>query len=144
MSTPLTHPRTQTAITNYLTQPTHGLILSGPEGSGKYFVAQWLATQLDSQHYTLKSADETSSITIEQIRELYSVTRTGGKLTIIVKDAHVMGKEAQNAFLKLLEEPPENTRFILTTSSSEALLSTIRSRSQIIEVTAPLRTDLLK
>jgi len=144
MSTPLTHPRTHSALTQYLLQPTHGVILSGAEGSGKYFMAQWLAVELGSQSYTLESADEKNSITIEQIRQLYSATRTGGKLTIIIKDSHQMGREAQNAFLKLLEEPPENTHFILTTSHIDSLLPTIRSRSQVIEIIAPPKAQLLE
>ena len=50
-----------------------------------------------------------------------------------------MRKEAANAFLKLLEEPSENLMFLLTTSNTEALLPTIISRCQHIQLT-PLKT----
>ena len=143
MTQPLLHHRTKTSLENYLTLPTHGLILAGPEGSGKYFLALWLAKQLSAENFTLESADQKNSITIDQIRDLYGITRTGSSLTIIVKDAQQMGREAENAFLKLLEEPPQNTRFILTTNKLTSLLPTIRSRSQAIEVLPPPAADLL-
>ncbi len=56
----------------------------------------------------------------------------GGFKVIIIYDAHLMGKEA-NAFLKLLEEPPDRTVFILITSRPEELLRTITSRCQNIQ-----------
>ncbi len=142
MSQPLLHIRSKTGLLNYIDRPTHGLILSGPESIGKYYVASWLARQLDSTTFTIESPDDKSAITIEQIRDLYNVTRSGGKLTIIIKDAHQLGREAQNAFLKLLEEPPKNTKFILTTNSINSLLPTIKSRSQHIELITPPKGDL--
>lgn len=54
----------------------------------------------------------------------------GQNRVIILVDAHTMTAEAANALLKMLEEPPENTYFILTTDNEEALLPTIRSRCQ--------------
>lgn len=141
---PLTHPRTHASVAQYLLQPTHGLILSGPEGSGKYFTAQWLASELGPQSYTLESAEGKDTLTIEQVRGLYGTTRTGNDLTIIIKDSHQMSKEAQNAFLKLLEEPPKNTRFILTTNNIDALLPTIRSRSQAIQIVNPTKNVLME
>ncbi len=45
---------------------------------------------------------------------------------------------AQNAFLKVLEEPPENVMFILTAASSSVLLQTVRSRSRILTLYPPL------
>ncbi len=51
---------------------------------------------------------------------------------VIVLDAESMNQEAQNAFLKLLEEPPADTTIILTSSKPERLFPTIRSRCQKI------------
>ena len=51
---------------------------------------------------------------------------------ILVDQAHRMNIQSQNSLLKLLEEPPENTHFILITSQASRLLSTIRSRAQTI------------
>jgi DNA polymerase-3 subunit delta' len=53
-----------------------------------------------------------------------------GKRVFLVLDAHRMKEEAQNAFLKLLEEPPADTIVILTTSRPDALSPTILSRCQ--------------
>lgn len=133
----VTHKRTQLALENYLKQMTHGLILVGREGSGKYYTAKWLANTVGYNCLTIEPLEDKKTISIDQVRELYGLTKTGGNLIVIVKDAHNMGHEAQNAFLKLLEEPPKNTHFILTTANIAALLPTIRSRSQTIEVLPP-------
>jgi DNA polymerase-3 subunit delta' len=52
---------------------------------------------------------------------------------VLVVDAEAMNQQAQNAFLKLLEEPPRDTTIILTSSYPERLFSTIRSRCQKIQ-----------
>lgn len=140
---PILHTKTKRLLEAYLKKPMHGLVLSGEEGVGKYFVALWLAKQRELSSYTLESEEGKSTITIEQVRNLYNLTRTGNGLMILIKDAHQMGREAQNAFLKLLEEPPKNTSFILTTSSIDSLLSTIRSRTQAIEVHTPSKNEVL-
>lgn len=62
---------------------------------------------------------------------LTSVTEAGKKVGIIY-DADRMKTEAQNAFLKTLEEPPPNTFLILVTGNPSELLPTIRSRCQSI------------
>lgn len=67
----------------------------------------------------------------------------GRKTVIIMTGIETMRKEAANAFLKLLEEPSENLIFLLTTSNTEALLSTIISRCQHIQL-SPLKTGEIK
>lgn len=140
----ITHPRTETQLDNYLKRPSHGLILAGDDGVGKYYTAKWLAQKLGRTSYTIEPIDDKHTISIEQIRDLYNLTKTGSEVVIIIKDAQTMGIEAQNAFLKLLEEPPKNTNFILTSSNATALLPTIISRTQVIIVIPPKSTDLLK
>ena len=54
----------------------------------------------------------------------------------IIMDAHNMREEAQNALLKLVEEPPEHSVVIWVTSNPEAILYTIRSRCQQVRFTA--------
>src|SRR5690606_29983953 len=83
-----------------------------------------------------------AGITIEQIRSLYALTQTGNSMAIILEHADAMSDAAQNAFLKLLEEPPEQVIFILTAHSPYELLATIRSRTQHIEVVAPTYVQL--
>lgn len=54
----------------------------------------------------------------------------------IVPDAHLMRSEAQNALLKTLEEPPEYVVLLLLTGSADAMLETVRSRCQLLELAA--------
>jgi DNA polymerase-3 subunit delta' len=81
------------------------------------------------------------TISVDQIRELrlrLAQSLTGGeKRIVIISEADMMRKEAQNAFLKTLEEPHKNTLIILTSSNPSRLLPTIHSRAQ------ELRFDLL-
>jgi DNA polymerase III delta prime subunit len=65
---------------------------------------------------------------------------------VIIEDAQLLTTEAQNALLKVLEEPPANTIIILGADSKEALLPTILSRCQIIELEeeAPKLTEKAK
>jgi DNA polymerase-3 subunit delta' len=63
-------------------------------------------------------------------RKIYLSAQDSGQKVTVVFDAHLMTEQAANAFLKILEEPPANSTFILTTSNPSALLSTIQSRCQ--------------
>ncbi len=79
-----------------------------------------------------------NSIKIEQIHEFIRKTQlkpfcSKFKVGIIVS-AEKMTEESQNALLKTLEEPPKNTFIIITTKNKNALLETIISRCQIIEL----------
>lgn len=64
----------------------------------------------------------------------------GSKTIVIMTGIESMRKEAANAFLKLLEEPSKNLMFLLTTDHPEALLPTIISRCQHIQM-SPLKTQ---
>ncbi|MFI5262920.1 MAG: ATP-binding protein [Candidatus Kapaibacterium sp.] len=81
------------------------------------------------------------AINIKQIRDLRLVlsrSMTGGnKRVVIISEADTMRREAQNAFLKSLEEPHDNTLIILTSSNPGRLYATILSRCQDV------RFDLL-
>ncbi len=139
---PVFHQRTKLQLETFLKKPSHAVLLTGKEGSGKLFTAKWLASKLEAEYFVIESPEEKSVITIDQIRELYSLTRTGNNLVVIIKDSQELGREAQNAFLKLLEEPPKNTTFVLTAPQPEMLLSTIRSRTQLVEVLVPSKEAL--
>ncbi len=74
------------------------------------------------------------SIKIDQIRELknkafYKSYESKYKV-IIIDDAHLLTDQASNSLLKILEEPPQNTIFILVTPEPQQLLETINSRCQ--------------
>lgn len=76
----------------------------------------------------------------EEIRpKAYLKPNEGRKTVIIMTGIESMKKEAANAFLKLLEEPSEDLIFLLTTNHTEALLPTIISRCQHIQL-SPLKT----
>ncbi len=83
----------------------------------------------------LKPEKAFSSIKIDEIRKIredaHIVSLEGGQKFYIIESAEVMTAEAQNAFIKILEEPPRNVIFILICSSVSKLLPTIRSRCQI-------------
>lgn len=53
---------------------------------------------------------------------------------VIIEEAHLLTLEAQNALLKVLEEPPANTLIFLTADNKEALLPTIHSRCQLVQL----------
>ena len=80
-------------------------------------------------------------ILVAQIRELNKdaiiVPNEADKKVYIVNDADLMNNEAQNAFLRLLEEPPLHAVFILRTYAPAALLETVRSRCVDIRAGTP-------
>lgn len=80
--------------------------------------------------------DAKQSIGIEEVKQMQKkivlMPIKSKNKAVIIEDAHLLTKEAQNALLKVLEEPPANTIMILGSQSQEALLPTILSRCQII------------
>lgn len=77
-------------------------------------------------------------IFVDDIRDLQMILRTQNKqrLCVLCYDAALMTHQAQNAFLKLLEEPRDNVQVILATHDPQKLLATVRSRCQTIEVSS--------
>lgn len=139
------HPTSRSLIDSYLARPAHGLLLSGPKGIGLKTIATWIAGQIDTKAYTQAVIpDDKSIIAIETIRGLYKLTRAqrDTPLVVIIDDADAMGREAQNAFLKLLEEPTNNIYFILTTHAPQLLLATITSRTQHIAIAPVAKSEV--
>ena len=82
------------------------------------------------------------NIAIHQIRELseyleLSAHQEKGKRIVLIEPADSLNQSASNALLKVLEEPPENTLFILVTSQAQRLIATIRSRCQLLDLRGP-------
>ncbi|MCF0138021.1 MAG: hypothetical protein HUJ66_06645 [Oscillospiraceae bacterium] len=79
---------------------------------------------------------EKRDILIDQIRAMsadaYILPNEAGGKVYIIEDADTMNVNAQNAALKLFEEPPENVSFILSTANPEKLLVTVRSRCALL------------
>jgi DNA polymerase III subunit delta' len=95
---------------------------------------------------------KTKEYSIEDIKDLIKETNVFHPFTrfYYLANFHLSSIPAQNSFLKLLEEPPENVQFILTTKNKYSLLPTIISRVKIIKlnkqkkllIDKSLRTDL--
>ena len=155
MTEPILHPRTKQQLQAALRQPPHALVLSGSIGMGKEHVALWLAAELvgakdiaNFPYLHVVRPEAGKAITIEQIRQLIASTtltvpgaQAVSRLGIII-DAHTMTVEAQNALLKTLEEPPTGTVLLMTSAQPQALLPTIRSRAQTIELLKPPLSQL--
>ena len=75
-------------------------------------------------------------LTIEQIRQMaadaYARPQVAERKVYVIRDAHLLNTAAQNAALKILEEPPAFDIFILCAESEETLLATIRSRCVVV------------
>ena len=135
----LLHTTTRMALDAFATRPPHALLLVGPAGIGKFTVAiAWARHLLQDAQYAPQviTPDEKGSISIETIRGLYRAVR--GKRTeqqvIVIDHAEAMSVEAENAFLKLLEEPRQGVTFVLTAPHMTAVLPTILSRAQRVEL----------
>src|SRR5437764_851812 len=115
----------------------HAYLISGPAGSGKSDVAARLAAALNKTTpekvlraqapdvFVTEPASRSRKIVVGQIRRLERVLqlRTAGnrKKIGIIRDADRMQTQAANAFLKTLEEPPQNSLLLLLTALPEAL-----------------------
>jgi len=137
----LFNPATELRLKGLLADLPQGILLSGKPGVGLFSTAQYISQHIGYEtHIVLPERQEVvdvekGSITVQSIRRLYSQTRTKTKGRLIIIDyAERMGVVAQNAFLKLLEEPTPNTHFILLSHDPRRLLPTVLSRIQELEV----------
>ncbi len=145
------HEHTNDQVKSFIDNPSHALILIGQNGAGKGHLAKYIASQLlnlDSDELNsypfysrLEPADNIIAIeSIRKIQKFVQLKSIGSKeirRVLILDDSHLMTTEAQNAFLKILEEPPEDTVIIMSAISDKSLLSTIFSRAQSIHVKNP-------
>ncbi|HSX27344.1 MAG TPA: hypothetical protein VLG25_01030 [Patescibacteria group bacterium] len=143
----LIHEQLKTRLRGFITSDTHALLISGPKGAGKGFLMQVLAAEilgtdlakLSNNRGFVHIKPQANSIGIDDIRELKRSSRlkTTGKAkirrVILVENAEQMTDEAQNAFLKLLEEPPEDTVILLTENGESQLRDTVYSRLQRVK-----------
>jgi DNA polymerase III subunit delta' len=131
----------------------HAYLISGPVGSGKSSVAAGLAAALNNTTpedvlsgrapdiFVTEPASRSRRIVVDQIRNLERALRLrraeGGKKIAIIRDADRMQPQAANAFLKTLEEPPNNSLLLLLTALPEALPETIVSRCLSLPLQIP-------
>ncbi len=134
---------------------SHAYLFSGLRGSGKTSTARIFAKSLicdngptsapcdvcshclmanEGRHIDIIEMDAASSRKIDDIRDLIEHTKyrpASAKFKIfIIDEVHMLTKEAHNALLKTLEEPPEYVKFILATTDPLKLPPTILSRTQ--------------
>ncbi len=145
----------------------HALLFAGADGIGKRTLALAFVARLQCEHDGEDACGECSScrqiaaashpdvqllsvtpgkkeIGIDRIRDVkrfMQLQPLRGKAKVaIIDEAHLLTIPAQNALLKVLEEPPPRSFLLLVSSNPEALLATVRSRCQRLQF-APLPTD---
>lgn len=142
------------------------LIFSGTRGTGKTTCARIFAAALNcenpengdacgacAQCTAVQKTNSTSVLEIDAassggvaevrgIKDLCQYAHEAEWRVVILDEAHSMSKEAYNALLKLLEEPPAKTVFILVTTEPDKILGTVRSRSMPFEFRRIKNSDL--
>jgi len=134
----------------------HAYLFCGPRGTGKTTLARLFAKSLNCEKRTkegdcddscsycsavkannsldLIEIDAASNRGIDEIRSLKesaSVASFGGKYKVfIIDEVHMLTKDAFNALLKILEEPPAHVVFVLATTESHKIIPTVLSRVQ--------------
>lgn len=147
---------------------SHGYLFTGPEGVGKAMAARELAKALNCESLTADSCDSCPScvkiaknehpdvyfigvdcdaIKIEYVRQLQRNANLkpyeARKKVFIINNAHNLTAEAANATLKILEEPPQDSVFILVSAKPALLFKTIISRCKVIKF-SPLERSALE
>ena len=149
---------------------SHCYLLAGPAGSGKHTLARILTAAmectegakrpcgrclqcrkvLDGVHPDVITVDDPAkkTVTVEQIRDaradVFIKPNEGRKKVYIIPRAMDMNPAAQNALLKVIEEPPDYGVFLLLTDAAERLLPTIRSRSVTLRLSPLTEAEGLK
>lgn len=111
------------------------LLFTGSRGTGKTTAARILSKELNGDSFEPMSyleIDAASNNGVDHVRKIQDMIQYahGGKWRIVVLDeAHALSQASFNALLKMLEEPPANTVFVLVTTKPEAIPDTVRSRA---------------
>ena len=162
----LLHKSTQRHIDGIIANPGGSFLFHGPSNMGKTLAALEVARQLNCDNCAdescksclmlkagmhpdieLMGQDDKNKIGIEAVQNLikklkYSAYDPSSHRVVIIDNAETLTLPAQNALLKVLEEPPVSTTFILTAVSPVSILETIVSRCQPVYF-GPLSTDEL-
>jgi DNA polymerase III subunit gamma/tau len=141
----------------------HAYLFVGSRGTGKTSMAKILARSLNCERggptvtpcgecescvtiaagtsmdvIEMDAASNRSVDDVRDLRERVAYAPSGGHWKVYILDeAHMLTKEAWNAFLKTLEEPPPNTVFVLATTESHKVMATIADRCQRFDFQRP-------
>lgn len=146
----LLHPKTATQLGLFTDKAPHAILITGARGSGKSAVALELAARLlgisqdkisSHPYFThIKKPEDKQDIPIESIRGVIAKLKLKApgaaqvRSVFFIEDAERMSVPAQNALLKVLEEPADGVVFILSAISARNVLPTIASRSQQLSI----------
>ncbi len=128
----------------------HAFIISGSKGIGKSLLIESLSEKLlnnkislenNPDFHNLKILDEKKLIGIDQIHELrdklYESSFLGKNKVAVINEIEKISIDGLNAILKILEEPPKNTYFLLSTNFLNQIPLTIQSRCLDLRISSP-------
>ena len=128
----------------------HAFIISGSKGTGKSLLIESLSEKLlnnkislenNPDFHNLKILDEKKLIGINQIHELrdklYESSFLGKNKVAVINEIEKISIDGLNAILKILEEPPKNTYFLLSTNFLNQIPLTIQSRCFDLRISSP-------
>lgn len=126
----------------------HAYLFSGSRGTGKTTTARIFAKAIGTADEDVYEIDAASNRGIDDIRHLREHVSTLPFSSVykvyIIDEVHMLSKDAWNALLKTLEEPPAHVIFILATTELDKVPDTIISRCQTFSFRKPTREILRK
>lgn len=130
-------------VTNNPTPP-QAIILVGSKGGGKTLASKYLAQQLNMDWYDVVAVEDGDKIKVDGVRHVKENCNSLDKPRLYhFENAGQMTNQAQNALLKVLEEPPRNAYFLLAVENENNLLNTIISRSRLLRLEPQTKQDIL-
>lgn len=140
------HPLTKRYLDSAIKHPYRNRLLVGAAGSGKYSLVRYIVDGIGHvSEANILHLQPNKTLGIEDVRSVKNNLKLKSSTNryIIIENIDKMTIEAQNSFLKILEESPNNTVFLATTAFPSALLSTVTSRFEQIPVHKPLKQQIL-
>jgi DNA polymerase-3 subunit gamma/tau len=127
---------------------SHAYLFTGSRGTGKTSVARIFAKALGTNPEDISEIDAASNRGIDDIRALREAVRvlpfSSPFKIYIIDEVHMLSRDAFNALLKTLEEPPAHCIFILATTELDKVPDTILSRCQVFSFRKPTERMLVK